>query len=64
MTQYIAINNDIKVRQLYFLDDYENSSYKDATEHGRFSTEEFTIELATEFGYYNFINICLKKMTK
>ena len=57
-TKYVAINDDIKVRQPFFLDQYEKGSYKYyATEATASSTEEFSTEFDTEFGLYKFINL-------
>ena len=57
-TKYVIINDDFKVRQPYFLDEYEKGSYQYyATEAITSSTQEFSTEFDTEFELYNFINL-------
>ena len=57
-TKYINLNNDIKIWQPFFHDDFEKGSYKYyASEQGTISTENLTTEFDTEFGYYDFINL-------
>ena len=53
MTKYTTIDNDIKIQQPFFRDDYEKGSYKySASKHGMISTEDLTTEFDTEIGYY------------
>ena len=57
-TKYINLNNDIKIRQPFFHDDFEKGSYKYyASEQTSISTDNLTTEFDTEFGYYDFINL-------